>query len=323
MEHTKKPLPDRLTFFPITAFASILGLGGFTILLDKWRHLQWLPSWPYFLMAGVVTALFSLLLILYAHKTIRAFPLVIKDYQHKVRINFIAAISISLLILSIIYMGCCPFASLSLWYMGTIFHSVIMFVIFKRWINHEFDIHHFNPAWFIPVVGLVLIPVAGVDYAPGEIIFFYFANGVIFWLIFFTIALYRIIFHPPIPAKLAPTLFMLMAPPAVIFISYIRITMHFDLLAKSLLLITFFIAILLLFVKRQFAKLDFFMSWWAFTFPLDALSIAITLAFLVTRNAVYMYLSWAASLTALSVLSLVIFYTVKDVLAGKICVQED
>jgi tellurite resistance protein len=323
MEHEERPLSDRLTFFPITAFASILGLGGFTVLLDKWRHLRWLPSWPYYLMTGIVTALFLVLAALYAYKALRAFPLVVKDFQHKVRINFMAAISISLLILSIIYMGCCPFASLSFWYMGTAFHTIIMFVIFKRWINHEFDIQHFNPAWFIPVVGLVLIPVAGVDYAPREVVLFYFANGVMYWLVFFSIALYRIIFHPPMPAKLAPTLFMLMAPPAVIFISYMRIAMHFDLFAKSLLFIALFVAILLLFVKRQFEKLDFFMSWWAFTFPLDALAIAVTLAFMTTRSPGYMYLSWAASLIALGVLAVVTFHTIKGIWAGNICVEED
>ncbi len=314
---------SRLDFFPITAFAAILGLGGFTVLLDKWHHLQWLPSWPYLSMVWIVSTLFFITSSLYIRKTIKALPLASEDYHHKIRSNFVAAISISLLILSIAYMGCCPFAALFMWYLGTISHTIIMFNVVKQWVNHEFDIAHFNPAWFIPVVGLVLIPVAGVDYVPTGVVLFYWASGVVFWLIFFTIALYRIIFHPPLPAKLTPTLFMLMAPPAVIFISYIRITMHFDITAKIFLSIAIFMAVLLIFVKRQYSKIGFFMSWWAFTFPIDALAIAFTLAYIITRNPFFKYSSWVISLIATIVITLVGFHTISGIISKKICVRED
>lgn len=320
---TESKPANRLDYFPITVFAAVLGLGGFTILLDKWRHLRWLPAWPYFTMTIAVTGLFLLATALYARKAIRSFPLVQEDYRHKTRANFVAAIPISILILSIIYMGCCPFASLALWYLGTVFQTLTMYNIFRRWVNHDFNITHFNPAWFIPVVGLVLIPVAGVEYVPEEVALFFWANGVVFWLVFFTIAMYRIIFHPPLPVKLAPTFFMLIAPPAVIFISYVRITMHFDFTAKLFFMIAVFMAVLLVFIKRQFSGKSFFMSWWAFTFPLDALAIAMSLAYMLTRATIYKYSAWVVSFAAAVAITIVGYQTLRGIIAGKICVLED
>lgn len=313
----------RLDYFPVTAFAVILGIGGFTVLLDKLQHIQVLPPWPYWIMAVFTTVLFFTTAALYARKVITAFELVKQDFNHTIRVNFVAAISISLLILSIIYMGCCPFASLTFWYVGTLLHTVIAFSILKRWVNSEFNIHHFNPAWFIPIVGLALIPVAGVEFVPVEVTLFFWANALLFWLIFFTIVLYRIIFHPPIPTKLTPTFFMLIAPPAVLFISYVRITMHFDIVAKALLLMAVFTAILLVFVRHQYAQKAFFMSWWAFTFPLDALAIALTLAYIITRSPLYKASALLISAAAAITVALVTYKTVVGIKAGIICVDEE
>jgi len=47
-----------------------------------------------------------------------------------------------------------------------------------------------------------------------------FAVGFILWCVLFTVIMNRIIFHNPLPQKLLPTLFILIAPPAIGFISY-------------------------------------------------------------------------------------------------------
>jgi tellurite resistance protein len=39
------------------------------------------------------------------------------------------------------------------------------------------------------------------------------------WAVMFTIIMNRIVFHNPLPQKLMPTLFILIAPPAVALIS--------------------------------------------------------------------------------------------------------
>ena len=100
-----------------------------------------------------------------------------------------------------------------------------MLYVLHVWFNHEhLKIAHLNPAWFIPAVGNILVPIAGVGLGYIELSWFFFSIGILFWIVLFTIIMNRVLFHEPLPAKLAPTLFILIAPPAVGFVSYIGLT---------------------------------------------------------------------------------------------------
>jgi len=313
----------KLRYFPITSFAIILGLGALTIMFDKWHHLQWFPEWPYTIMMIIVTALFFLFLSLYGIKAIIAPEEVAKDYHHNTRVNFFPAITISALILSIIYMGRLPFASLSFWYTGAIGQTILTFIIMSRWIAKDVDIHHYNPAWFIPVVGLVLIPVAGVSYLPEKSMLFFYTPAILMWLILLTIVFYRVIFHKPLPSKLMPTLFMLVAPPAVAFISYVRINRQIDEFSLSLLTIATMFIVLLLFMHKNFKGLPFFLSWWSYTFPLGSFTIAWTVAYLVTRELVFAIPAWIFGGITIAVNAGVAWHTVKNIRLENICIEED
>ena len=314
---------QRFALFPITSFAIILGLGALAIIFDKWHHLQWIPELPYTITMVLVTFLFFLFLSLYGYKAIVAPEEVRKDFRHPVRLNFFPAIPISVLILSLIYMGRFPIASLSFWYVGTIGEMIFAFVIIDRWFSKEIDIKHYNPAWFIPVVGIVLIPVAGVSYVPNVLMMFFWAPAILLWMVLLTIIFYRIIFHTPLPSKLAPTFFMLVAPPAVGFIAYVRIERQIDHVALSMLAIAVFFMLVLLFMNKSFRKIPFFLSWWAFTFPLSAFTIAWTVAYLVTRQIVFAVPAWAFGGITIIVDVIVIWNTIKNIRRGNICVEED
>ncbi len=210
---------NRLQYFPITAFSIVMGLSGFTIALSKFYHLRWFPEWPY--LAGLfgTTAIFLGFLAAYLLKGVLYPEEVLADYRHKTRMNFAPTISISFLLLSIAYLGHWPLLSAPLWLIGVVLQTIFVFHIISVWITHEFEIHHFNPAWIIPVVGNILVPVAGVEFAPFPVSAFCFSAGFFFWIILSTIIVYRLIFHKTMPQKLMPTLFIFMAPPAIGFIS--------------------------------------------------------------------------------------------------------
>lgn len=114
--------------------------------------------------------------------------------------------------------------------------------------------------------------------------FFYFAVGAFFWIILFTIFLNRVIFHDQLPQKFVPTLFILIAPTAVGFIAYYKITHQWDLFGEFLINLAYFFVFLLIFLFRSFKNLKFFISWWAFTFPIDAITIASVLAYQVSKS---------------------------------------
>jgi len=206
---------------------------------------------------------------------------------------------------------------------GVLLHTVLMLYTMSFWIHHNFEIQTMNPAWFIPVVGNILVPVAGVEYMPSAFSFMYFAVGFFFWIILFAIFLNRAIFHHQLPQKFIPTLFILIAPPAIGFIAYIRIAQSWDSFAIFMLFIAYFFIALLIFLYKSFKKLEFFISWWAFTFPMMAITLASVVAFQVSQMAIYKYVSFLFFGLALITIGIVTYKTIGKVLDGEICVNEE
>jgi tellurite resistance protein len=314
---------QKIQFFPITSFAVIMGLAGLTIAFGKFYHLQWLSQIFYDISIFTVLGLFIAFSILYGLKFILHREEVKADFKHRIRINFFSAISISMLLLSIAFMNFYPILSQSFWWAGMLLHTVFMFKTISFWMQHNFEIHHFNPAWFIPVVGNILVPISGVEYVPALFTFFYFSVGFFFWLVLFTLFLYRAIFHAQLPEKFIPTFFILLAPPAVGFISYMRITGSFDHFAIFMLFMAYFFVVLLAVMYKSFTQLKFFMSWWAFTFPLAAVTIASTLAYQTTHYTFFKIASWVMLFATITAISIVAWHTIKHIRKGEICVKEE
>jgi tellurite resistance protein TehA-like permease len=68
-------------------------------------------------------------------------------------------------------------------------------------------------------------------------------------------------------------LFILIAPPALIFSAYYSLNGgQLDAFAHGLFFAGLFFTILVLLLPRLFLGLPFAVSWWAYTFPLDAMT---------------------------------------------------
>jgi len=316
-------MKEKLKYFPITAFAIIMGLSGLTIVFAKFYHMQWLPEWPFKVFLFFTFGLFLFFMLTYSRKAVNHWEEVLKDFNHPIRINFFSAVSISFILLSIAFLSYWPFLSMVLWWVGVILHTGLMLHTIKFWIQQNFEIKFMNPAWFIPVVGNILVPVAGVDFMPAAFSYMYFAIGFFFWIILFAIFLNRVIFHHQLPQKFIPTLFILIAPPAVGFIAYIRIAQSWDAFGVFMLFIAYFFVALLISLRKSFYKIRFFISWWAFTFPLMAMTLASVVAYQVSAIQVYKYVSFFMAFIAVFFISLVAWKTIGKVRAGEICVNED
>ncbi len=316
-------MKEKLQYVPITLYSIIMGLTGLAIALSKFAAMNWLPESIYIGVLYFSSSLFIIISLMYIAKVFIDFNEAKTDFRHRIRINFFSAISISLLLLSIAYHPINHSISLVLWWVGVVSHTFIMLHTIAFWIQHNFEIHTFNPAWFIPVVGNIIIPIMGVEYMSVSFSFFYFAIGAFFWIILFAIFLNRVIFHDQLPTKFIPTLFILIAPPAIGFISYYKITQQWDLFAEFLINIAYFFVILLIFLFKSFKNIKFFISWWAFTFPLDAITIASVLAYQITKKPIYMYASWVGLTLAIIFIVIVTYKTIGKIRHGEICIKED
>ena len=142
------------------------------------------------------------------------------------------------------------------------------------------------------------------------------------WLVLMTIVLYRLFFHDPLPARLAPTLFILIAPPAVGFLSYVSLIDGVDAFARILYFSALFLTLLLASNALRFFRLPFFISAWAYSFPLAAMTIA-TFEMSVRSGAGF-YGGLAGGLLALLtlLLALLVVKTIGAALQHRICVPE-
>ncbi len=145
----------------------------------------------------------------------------------------------------------------------------------SSWIyQFHYEVKHANPAWFMPVVGNINVPIVGVKIAPIELSWFFFSVGIVFWLILLTIVLNRLFFYEPLPPRLMPTLFILLASPSVGFIAWVSLAGKLDAFAHILYYTALFFALLLTKNAIRFLRNQFFVSAWAYSFPLAAFTIA-------------------------------------------------
>jgi len=301
-----------------------MGLSGFAIMFAKAYHLLDMPYWIYSTILLIDTALFLVIFTAYMFKILLYLDDVKKEFYHPIKSSFMAAISISFLLLSIAYYDFAPTLSIVLWYIGTPLQLAFTLIIIRYWIHNDLKVVHSNPAWFIPIVGNVLVPIIGVEAAPVYISIFFFSLGIFFWIVLFTITMNRIIFHHPLAKKLIPTFFIFIAPPAVGFVSYFRITNgSLDLFSLFLYFVALFTLFLLLFMVKMYDTKKFFISWWAYTFPLAAMTIATLMMEMVFHNT-FTYLA-SMGLIALTTV-VVVFVTIRTIQACKaqtICILEE
>ncbi|MDD3343803.1 MAG: SLAC1 anion channel family protein [Sulfurospirillaceae bacterium] len=322
MKETPACEQNRIKFFPIMMYAIVMGMSGITIMYQKAALLLHFPSVIGMVLMVVTTCIFMLISILYSIKCVKYAPIVKKEFSHPIRINFFAAVSISMLMLAIIYKEHYPNVSAFFWYPGTLLHFYLTMYTISFWINNNQELDHSNPAWFIPIVGNVLVPVAGVGFASQGILMYFFSVGIFFWIILFSIVLNRIIFHHQLASKFMPTLFILIAPPAVGFIAYFKMFGVIDTFAMILFNLALFFTLLIAFMYKNFLKIKFFISWWAFVFPLAAMSISAMLMYHQMQDITLYALSYTMITVTTIVIAIVIYQTLVHMQKGEICIQE-
>ncbi len=268
-------MDSRLRHLPVSMFSLILGLAGYTVATQRvFGYLGWNPTIANVLLVAI-TVFYVVLLVAYGLKVAIYRDAMLAEFRHPVMINFFPTITISLLLLSIAYAGLSTPLSYYLWIAGAALNFILTIVVLSTWMRHtRFEITHFSPAWFIPVVGNLIVPIVGVQHAPADISWLFFATGLVFAVVLMVIFVYRMVFHQPLHDRHLPTLFIIIAPPAIGMIAYVKLTGAFDSFARILYFLAVFFVIFLVAHIRLFSRLRFYLSWWAYTFPLAAFTIA-------------------------------------------------
>lgn len=316
-------MKDKLKYFPVAAFTLIMGLVGFAMAIKAAEKQAIIPLDISPLIYLLSVLLFILISLIYLLKIIRHGEQVLAEFNNPIKLQFFPAISISLILIGTASYGQQHTSAGLLWSLGSGMHLVFSLIIINEWLHRSsFEIIHSNPAWFIPVVGNILIPIGGVEMAPAEISWFFFSVGLVFWIVLFTIIFYRLVFHPPMPGKLLPTIAIFLAPPAVGFLAYVALNGGLDHFARILYYTALFITMLLLVQTSRLARLQFTLSMWAYSFPLAAMTIASIKMMELTGARVFGVISYLMLMLLVIVILSLIVRTIIAVQRDEICVQD-
>lgn len=319
MSHEPAP---RLREFPIAWFAMIMGLAGFTIACNRAALAFGWGIAPGRVLLPVVGGLFVLVAAVFAAKCARYPREVLAEVRHPVKLAFVPTASISLLLLAIASLHQAPGLSRILWVVGTVAHAALTLYVLSSWLRHDkYEIAHLNPAWFIPVVGNILVPIAGVRHASPEISWVFFAFGLFFWPVLTAIVFYRLIFHGSLPERFMPTLAIFIAPPAVGFLSYVNLAGGVDAFARVLYGVALGSTALVLAQAPRLVRLRFYLSWWAYSFPLAAMTIATLVMGQHLKSAGYLALGGALLGLLALVVAFLLARTALAVARREICVE--
>ncbi|WP_248409829.1 SLAC1 anion channel family protein [Aliiroseovarius sp. S2029] len=266
---------SRLAHFPVTFFAIVMGLMGFTLALHAGAPAaRWLAHASSLILL-VGGAVFLTIAGFYLAKALRYPAMVAEEWHHPVKLAFFPTITVSMLLMATAVFPYNETAATWIWLAGVAGQGVLTIAVVSGWISHRsFQVGHLTPAWFIPAVGNVIVPILGARIGYIEVSWLFFSGGIIFWIVLLTLVMNRLIFHDPIVARLFPTMVILIAPPAVAFLAYVSMTGTVDGFARVLLNAGYIFAALVVVQVPKLAKLPFALSWWALSFPLAALAIA-------------------------------------------------
>jgi len=313
----------RIYYFNIAFFAAVMWFGWLTLATHKLEAVYFLGTHISHYLLYFTLAFFAITSFLYMLKIFKNFTEVKVDFFHSVRSNFFPGIWKILLLFSIGFLSIDIYIATILWIVWVILQFLFTVIIFRRWMLHEIDIKEMNPLWFLPIVGNLLVPVAWIQLWFSELSLFFFSIGIIMWAIFFVIIMNRIIFHHPLSSKIYPTLIILIAPPAVALISLTNLySGELLFVSKILYYFSLFMFIVLLTKINIFAKLKFYMSWWAYSFPIAVLTTA-TLLFYDKTHIVYIkYLSILLYFLLIIIIFILLYKTIVWITKKTLCIEE-
>ncbi len=313
-----------LALFPTNAFTIVLGLTGLGLAWQANSTNAFLQSVLGYGLVALGTIAYVAILGTYLCKSIVHPQATRDDFDDPDASNFLPAASMGPMLIAGGIASIFPTIAEILWLAGASFHLVLALRQIRYWIIRNFEIKSTSPAWFIPISGSLLAPISGIEFGYVELSWSLFALGLGFWIALFVIVLNRIIFHDKLPAKYIPTLFLLMAPPSLAFMAYTQLNGgQIDTFSQFLYHFALVASVLVFSMAQLFQRLPFTLSWWAYTFPLDAIALASFVYADYQQSTTMLMIAYGLLTVASFIVLLVSVRTILALLSGTLITRND
>ncbi|WP_270935796.1 SLAC1 family transporter [Falsiroseomonas oryzae] len=299
-----------LEHLPFPLLVIPMGTGGVGL---AWRQAQASLGVP----GAIGEALLALTLLLWVGivgtqllRALRHPEAVLAEARHPVRVAFVAAPTIGLMIIGAFLFPYAPALGAAVWALAVAGHLVVAMLLLRRIVAGRGDIAMLTPPLLIPLVGNVVAPVFGPAMGFVDASWMLFGVGVVLWLAVLPLLLHRLLAGPPLPAPLRPGLAILLAPPAVAALAAAALTGTAGGVALALAGVALLVAAVLVSLAGELARIPFSLSWWGVTFPSGAFAaMLMVLGFPA-------WLSWPALLAATALTAWVAWRTALAARAG-------
>ncbi len=279
--------PTPLKFLMPGWFSLVMGLCGLSLAWHRAGPVLGDMANGIALVTGVLAlGVFGVLLVASLLRASRYPAALADDLKHPVRHAFVAAFPVSLLLLATVGValggaeGGLSLFWRAIWWAGSLGQFWATVWVLGRWLAPIVTAPGQGPGntglWpavtpvlLIPVVGNVIAPLAGLPLGYTGWASAQFGIGAFLWPVVIALILVRRIAHSPLPDRLLPAWFIVVAPPAVI--GLVLAQMQAPLVAVQALwgLALFFVLWVLPVLKRAIAQ-PFGVAFWALSFPLAA-----------------------------------------------------
>jgi tellurite resistance protein len=160
-----------------------------------------------------------------------------------------------------------------LWWTGCLAMVVVTLWVMARWWRSPPEgglaWPSVTPALIVPVVGHVLAPLAGVALGHADWSAAQFGIGLAFWLPTLGLLMARLVVAGPLPERLLPTVFIMVAPPAAAGLSVLELGAP-PIIGWMLWGVAIFALLWAGSTARRIMALPFGLTHWALSFPLAA-----------------------------------------------------
>jgi tellurite resistance protein len=229
----------------------------------------------YFTELWVALGLAALLVLLaaYAVKLVRQPASVREDFTNPALLGFCGAAPVGM---TLVAGGIAPywvFAGNVLWWIGVVMLLCLQIWALCRLLAGGIELGALNGGWLIVLVGGIVVPGPGLALGQDQASHFFFGVSASIAPVLAGLLLLRAAIAAPLPEALRPTWFIFLVPPSLIYANGLALYPGFQPL-ETLYFLALVAAAGLLVYARGFMRWPFGPSWWAFTFPLDALAYA-------------------------------------------------
>jgi tellurite resistance protein len=266
-----------LARLPIGFYGAVMGLAGLGLsaraAAPLFPGVIRAPAYFTELWVALGVIAFLILVPLYLAKLFKYPAEVREEFTNPAQVGFCGALPVGMGLLA---GGVLPYSAAVasvLWWA-----AFALMVAFQGWglfrlVSGGMELGQLNGGWLILLVGGIVIPGAGVTLGHVDAARFVFGVSAAAVPLLVALLFYRAAFGPALPEVLRPSWFILLVPPSLVYANGLMLYPGLSFL-ENLFFFSLVLAAALLLYARGFLRWPFAPTWWAFTFPLDALAYA-------------------------------------------------